>query len=117
MNGDVKMKVVGDGSKRAELHWLYDTVLTPHQLCDTVWVTVFLCPKVSFLIEWVLDHFIAKVLSSSNILYFKYLWNSTSEHFFHVSQNIYSLDNLMDYYIFKKPATGMARQSILFKAM
>ena len=36
LNGDVKMKVVGDGSKRAELHWLYDTVPTPHQLCDTV---------------------------------------------------------------------------------
>lgn len=56
---------------------------------------VFLCPKVSSPREWVLDHFIYKVLSSSSILYFKCLWNSTSE-FFQVSQSIYSLNNLKD---------------------
>lgn len=61
---------------------------------------VFLCPKVSLPREWILDHFIYKVLSSSNILYFKCLWNSTSE-FFQVSQNIYSLNNLEDYYILR----------------
>lgn len=107
------MNVAWDGTKRAVLRWLCDTVPVSHQLYDVVYITcISLSECFSLLMEWVLDHFISKVLSSSNILYFKYLWNSTTEIFFQVSQNIYSLNNFEDYYIFKRLESGTARPSV-----